>query len=225
MTREVYDKVYFTENYSREISEKRERMMRESANSRINGADMPNATTVVYMEDTLDGGVTVTTGDFVAFFNKRCGYDRVGDMRRTLAKAQQNCDLKRAKEQRIAQMKARSSQKSEQKQVRRQQSRSSFVRFSFVKAVFGLMMVLALAILVGTSLMLDQSKAELAALESEVAAMQNEQTAPVQVAQVSSRTVEYSFTGEDEVELFTTQEQQPFVMTELLSAFAELWKS
>ena len=224
MTREVYDKVYFTENYSREIGEKRERMMRESANSRINAADMPNATTVVYMEDTLDGGVTVTTGDFVAFFNKRCGYDRVGDMRRTLAKAQQNCDLRRAKEQRIAQMKARSSQKNEPKQAKRQQSRPTFVRFSFVKAVFGLMMVLALAILVGTSLMLDQSKAELATLESEVAAMQNEEVASVQVVRATPVSVEYSFNGEDEVEVFTTQEQ-PLVMTELLSAFAELWKS
>ena len=102
MPRAVYDKLYFTENYSREIGEKRERMMRDSAISRKNATDMPNATTVVLMEDTPDGGVTVTTGDFVAFFNKRCGYDRVGEFRRTMAKARENDDLNRAKEHRIA---------------------------------------------------------------------------------------------------------------------------
>ena len=221
MTREVYDKVYFTENYSREIGEKRERMTRESANSRINAADMPNATTVVYMEDTLDGGVTVTTGDFVAFFNKRCGYDRVGDMRRTLAKAQENCELKRAKEERIAQMQAQNVRK-ERAQSRAR--RPHFNRFSLVKAVFGLMMVLALSILVGTSLMLEQSRMEVAALKSEVSSMQAQEVTDVQTPVYSSVTAECTFDGEDSVDVYPT-EDQPLVMSELLSAFASLWKS
>ena len=221
MTREVYDEVYFTENYSREIGEKRERTMRDSAISRKNGADMPNATTVVFMEDTQDGGVTITTGDFVAFFNSRCGYDRVGNMRRTMAKAQENCELKRAKEQRIAEMKARSAQKTHT-QIRERRPR--FARFSFVKAVFGLMMVLALSILVGTSLMLEQSKTELAALEAEVAVMQTEQTGDLQVMASACAASECSFDGEDAVEVYPV-EDQPFVMTEVLSAFADLWKS
>ncbi len=220
MTREVYDEIYFTENYSREIGEKRERTMRDSAISRKNGADMPNATTVVFMEDTQDGGVTITTGDFVAFFNSRCGYDRVGNMRRTLAKAQENCELKRAKEQRIAQMKARSAQK---ERTQSHERRPRFARFSFVKAVFGLMMVLALSILVGTSLMLEQSKVELAALEAEVAAMQTEETSDLQTATYTAA-LEGSFDGEDAVDIYPV-EDQPFVMTELLSAFADLWKS
>ena len=220
MTRDVYDELYFVENYSREIGEKRERTMRDSAISRKNAADMPNATTVVFMEDTKDGGVTITTGDFVAFFNNRCGYDRIGNLRRTMAKAQENCDLNRAKEQRIAEMKARNAQKERtQPSVRRPRA-----RFSFVKAVFGLMMVLALSILVGTSLMLEQSKVEVAALEAEVSAMQSVEVAQMRVASYNSMPVECSFDGEDSVEVYTV-EDQPLVMSEILSAFADLWRS
>ncbi len=221
MTREVYDEIYFTENYSREIGEKRERTMRDSANSRKHGADMPNATTVVFMEDTGDGGVTITTGDFVAFFNSRYGYDRVGNMRRTLAKAQENCELKRAKEQRIAEMQARAARK---ERVQTRERRPLFARFSFVKAVFGLMMVLALSILVGTSLMLEQSKVEVAALEAEVAAVQTQEVTEMQVAAYSSVASDATFDGEDAVDVYPV-EDQPFVMSELLSAFADLWKS
>ena len=224
MTRDIYDEIYFTENYSREFGEKRERTMRDSANSRKNGADMPNATTVVLMEDTPDGGVTITTGDFVTFFNSRCGYDRVGNMRRTLAQAQQNCELKRAKEKRIAEMKARESKKKDCKQTRTQEKRSHFVRFSFVKAVFGLMLALALSILVGTSLMLEESKANLAALESEVATMQGVECVSAQAETAVLDAEKCTFDGENGVEVYPV-EDQPFVMSELLSAFAELWKS
>ena len=221
MTRDVYDELYFTENYSREIGEKRDRMLRDSANSRKNAADMPNATTVVFMEDTPDGGVTVTTGDFVAFFNKRCGYDRVGEFRRTMAKARENDDLNRAKEQRIAEMKARNTKK---ERTQPQARRPRMARFSFVKAVFGLMMVLALSILVGTSLMLEQSKTELASLEAEVSGMQLEYVTEQQAATYTCAAEDCSFDGEDSVEVYAV-EDQPFVMTELLSAFADLWRS
>ena len=223
MTRDIYDEIYFTENYSREIGEKRARMMRDSAISRKNDADMPNATTVVFMEDTPDGGVTITTGDFVAFFNQRCGYDRVGNMRRTMAQAQQNCELKRAKEKRIAEMQARAEKQEARKKAETRQKRSIFARFSFVKAVFGLMLVLALTILVGTSLMLEQTKTEVAVLESEVAVMQSDVTTPTQTIDATPNAAERSFNGEDEVEIFPV-EDQPFVMSELLSAFAELWQ-
>ena len=220
MTREVYDELYFTENYSREIGEKRDRMLRDSAISRKNATDMPNATTVVFMEDTPDGGVTVTTGDFVAFFNKRCGYDRIGEFRRTMAKARENDDLNRAKEQRIAEMQARSARK---ERTHSRTRRPQMARFSFVKAVFGLMMVLAISILVGTSLMLEQSKVEVAALEAEVATMQTEQTT-AELTPYTCAASECSFDGEDSVEVYAV-EDQPFVMAELLSAFADLWRS
>jgi len=96
MALDIYDKISIDENYGSEM-QKRSHVW-ESANSRKNAADMPNATTVVFMEDTHDGGVTITTGDFVAFFNRQYGCDRVGNMRRSLAQAKRNCELKEAKE-------------------------------------------------------------------------------------------------------------------------------
>ena len=95
MSRDVYDKIFFKENYSRQMRERTQTT--ESANSRMSASDMPNATTVVFMNDTHDGGVTVTTGDFVAYFNKQYGCDRVGNMRRSLAEAQRNCELKQTR--------------------------------------------------------------------------------------------------------------------------------
>ena len=86
------------------------------------------------------------------------------------------------------------------------------------------MMVLALSILVGTSLMLEQSKVELAALEAEVATMQSEQLVEVESTPYTYLTSECSFDGEDAVEVYAV-EDQPFVMAELLSAFADLWRS
>ena len=213
MTREVYDKFYFQENYGNEMRERA--MTRESANPRVNATDMPNATTVVLMEDTPDGGVTITTGDFVAYFNKKHGCDRVGNMRRMLADAQRNCELKRMEEQRAQEQKRAAAPK--QRNVRRPLR----PRFSFVKAVFGLMLVLAIGVLVATSALLEQTKLELAALQSEI-----EETQIVQGVEAQAETVDlcaYTLDGEDQVEIYATEAEPP-MMAELLSAFSDLWK-
>jgi hypothetical protein len=86
------------------------------------------------------------------------------------------------------------------------------------------MMVLALSILVGTSLMLEQSRMEVAALKSEVSSMQAQEVTDVQTPVYSSVTAECTFDGEDSVDVYPV-EDQPLVMSELLSAFASLWKS
>ena len=212
MTREVYDKFFFQENYSTEMRERA--MARESANPRVNATDMPNATTVVLMEDTPDGGVTITTGDFVAYFNKKHGFDRVGNMRRMLADAQRNCELKRMEEQRAQEQKRAAAPK------QRSARRPLRPRFSFVKAVFGLMMVLAIGVLVATSALLEQTQLELAALQSEVEEVQSVQSV---VMQDSAETCAYTLDGEDQVEIYATEEEPP-MMAELLNAFSELWK-
>lgn len=220
MTRDVYDKIYFEENYSNAMRERS--VARDSANFRANATDMPNATTVVLMEDLLDGGVTITTGDFVAYFNKQHGCDRVGNMRRMLSDAQRNCELKRMKEQKAAEEKANAKSARKQKSVHRPLR----PRFSFVKVVFGLMMMLAIGVLVATSALLEQTELEVAALQSEVEQMQ-----AVQGGEIDTETNEavidscaYTLDGEDQVEIYATEEEPP-MMAELLSAFSELWKS
>ena len=218
MTRDVYDKIFFKENYSTEMRERS--MARESANPRVNASDMPNATTVVFMEDTPDGGVTITTGDFVAYFNKQHGCDRVGNMRRMLADAQRNCELKRMKAQ-TAEEKKRSAKKSVSA---KKGTRSSLrPRFSFVKAVFGLMLMLAIGVLVATSALVEQAELELTALQNEIEELQTVQVQEETNASVADPCV-YALDGEDQVEIYATEEEPP-MMSELLSAFSEFWKS
>ena len=53
--------------------------------------------------------------------------------------------------------------------------------------------------------------------------MQSDVTTPTQTIDATPNAAERSFNGEDEVEIFPV-EDQPFVMSELLSAFAELWQ-
>lgn len=219
MTRDVYDKIFFNENYSTEMRDRT--MARESANLRVSATDMPNATTVVLMEDTPDGGVTITTGDFVAYFNKQHGCDRVGNMRRMLADAQRNCELKRMKAQAQAEEDARA--KAPAKKSARRPLRP---RFSFVKAVFCLMLVLAIGVLVATSALLEQTELEVAALQSEIEEMKTVQGTEVKMEMnaPAADPCAYTLDGADEVEIYATEEEPP-MMSELLSAFSELWKS
>lgn len=222
MTRDVYDKIFFKENYSAAMRERA--MARESANLRANAADMPNATTVVLMEDTPDGGVTITTGDFVAYFNKKHGCDRVGNMRQLLADAQRNCELKRMKEQKVAE--ARAAQKKAAAPKAMRERRALQPRFSFVKAVFGLMLVLAVSVLIATSALLEHTQLEVAALEAEVVQMQAEQGTEVKMEMKSlpGDPCTYALDGEDQVDVYEVEEETP-IMSELISALSELWES
>ena len=219
MTRDVYDKIFFKENYSAEMRERS--MVRESANPRANASDMPNATTVVFMEDTPNGGVTITTGDFVAYFNKQYGCDRVGNMRRTLADAQRNCELKRAKAQQMAEAESRKATSKKKQVTEHHRVRP---RFSLVKAVFGLMLVLAIAVLVGTSLLLEQTELELATLRSEVEEMQAAKGTQVKMEMNAAAPQAYALDGEQSVEIYEPQEESS-MMSEVFSAISNFWKS
>ncbi len=222
MTRDVYDKIFFKENYSAQMRERA--LARESANLRANATDMPNATTVVLMEDTPDGGVTITTGDFVAYFNKKHGCDRVGNMRRLLADAQRNCELKRMKEQKASEERAAQKKAAAPKQKR--ERRTLQPRFSFVKAVFGLMLVLAVSVLIATSALLKHTELEVATLEAEVSQMQAERGTQVKMEMraLPGDPCAYALDGEDQVEVYEAEEETPIV-TELIGALSELWKS
>ncbi len=224
MTRDVYDKIFFKENYSAEMQARA--MARGSANSRADATDMPNATTVVFMEDTPDGGVTITTGDFVAYFNKKHGCDRVGNMRRMLCEAQRNCELKRMKAQKQSEQRRCVKEKAEPKVKVKGERRPLRPRFSFVKAVFGLMLVLAVAVLVATSAILEHTELEVAALEAEVEQMQAKLGTQVRMEMkaLPADPCTYALDGTDEVEIYTAEEEPPMI-SELVNAFCELWES
>ncbi len=175
MDREVYDKIYIEDNYSRQFGELRERYYDRTQQAlavRSTDAEpVPNATTVVLLSDTPDGGVTITTADFVSFYNERHGYDRVGEMRRAVAESAHRVEVKRAKEK--AKMEADRRAEAARKVENSRRPREVFrPRFSFVYAAFSAVLVCSLVLFFGANAALGQSKAELVALENELASAQ-----------------------------------------------------
>ena len=175
MDREVYDKIYIEDNYSRQFGELRDRYydrtQRALAPRSTEEAPVPNATTVVLLNDTPDGGVTITTADFVAFYNERHGYDRVGEMRRCVADSAHRVEVQRAKEKAAHEAKAREIKARKATEARK--PREVFrPRFSFVYAAFSAVLVCTLLMFFGANAALGESKAELAALERELASAQ-----------------------------------------------------
>lgn len=179
MDREVYDKIYIEDNYSRQFGELRERYYdrtQQALAARSTDADpVPNATTVVLLNDTPDGGVTITTADFVAFYNERHGYDRVGEMRRAIAESAHRVEVKQAKKQAMQQAAQQAEHREERvrKQAETRKPREIFrPRFSFVYAAFSAALVCSLVLFFGANAALNESKAELASLENELASVQ-----------------------------------------------------
>lgn len=175
MGREVYEKIYIEDNYSRQFSELRDRYYDRTqqalAARSTDEGPIPNATTVVLMNDTPDGGVTITTADFVAFYNERHGYDRVGEMRRTIADSARRVAKKKAKDQAVQEERAREMKARKEAEVRKPREVYR-PRFSFVYAALSAALVCSLLLFFGANAALGESKAELAALESELASAQ-----------------------------------------------------
>ncbi len=227
MSREIYDKVYFNDEYSRQFSELRERYhdrTQQALRGRcVDKAPVANATTVVFMEDSHDGGVTVTTGDFVAYFNRRFERDRIGEMRRSLGAAEQKVELKRAREKMAAQRKQQLKKKSV-KTKRPTVKHAPCFRFSFAHALLALMLVLSMVMFFGTSALLENTVDELKAMGKETNAMQ----ADAKVADSAVYTIEVPesrvLSGADSVEIYEPDDTaNEFSVSALLNALAALW--
>ena len=95
-----YEKIYFNDNYKEQFEALRHKYharTQEALHGRkIDRAPVPNATTVVYLNDNGDGDSYVTTGDFVEYFNSHFGgSDRLGAMRRSLSGAVHKAQMKK----------------------------------------------------------------------------------------------------------------------------------
>ena len=94
-----YEKIYFNDNYKEQFEALRNRYHTRTQEAlqgrKVDHAPVPNATTIVYLNDNGDGDVYVTTGDFVEYFNRRFGgSDRIGAMRRSLFGAARRAELR-----------------------------------------------------------------------------------------------------------------------------------
>ena len=224
---ETYDKVYFNDNYKAQFESLREHYRARTSAAlkgrKVDHDPMPNATTVVYLHDIDDGGCYVTTGDFVEYFNRRFGgNDRIGAMRRSVANAARKSQMRRdAEEKQGKSTKVRHASNG----VR--PLRSVRPAFSFMHAVFALILVFSLGILGGTSALLDRTEANVMALEEEVSmleATRGSVTAYQYDATTDEQTEFSALDGADSVEIYPAQNGGGVEMAELLNALASLGK-
>jgi hypothetical protein len=225
---ETYDKVYFNDNYKEQFEALRAHYRARTSNAlkgrKIDHDPMPNATTVVYLHDIDDGGCHVTTGDFVEYFNRRFGgNDRIGAMRRSVSNAARKTEMRRMTEEKQGRAaKARHTSKG----IR--PLRSVRPAFSFMNAVFALILVLSIGILGGTSLLLGNTEANVMALEEEVAMLETTRGSVVAYqynATTEGALAEYpSMDGADSVEIYPAQNGGGVEMAALLNALASLGK-
>ena len=172
--RTVYVKEYFEENYAEQYAALRDHYHARTRDAlqgrKIDTNPVPNATTIVYLHDDGDGGVYVTTGDFVEYFNRRYGdSDRIGAMRRSLANAERKGEKRRAAEERRGNTATREDSR---KSRSFQPLRTVRPRFALLNALLVLMLVLSVGILGGTAYLVDDAKTEVALLEEEVAMLE-----------------------------------------------------
>ena len=222
-TAETYDKVYFNDNYKERFEALRKHYRartREALQGRkVDHAPIPNATTIVYLHDDPDGGVHITTGDFVEYFNRRFGdNDRIGAARRALAHAArkaENCpDMDRKR--------AAAIRKSEEKAFT---PRSAKPRFAFVHAIFALMLLLAVGMWGGSTVYLNSTENYVMEMEESRALLEMEsssvQDQGESIDTVDEITIFMNMGAEDQVEIYPVEEYE---LPPMLNIFANLGK-
>ncbi|MBQ8356387.1 MAG: hypothetical protein IJX39_01105 [Clostridia bacterium] len=226
----TYEKVYFNDNYKEQFEALRNHYharTREALQGRkVDHTPVPNATTIVHLHDDGDGGVYVTTGDFVEYFNRRFGdNDRIGAMRRSISNAVHKAELRRETEERRG-----AEPESHVRRERRsfQPLRSARPRFAFLHAIFALILVLSIGILGGTSMLLERTETEVMTLSEEVAML--EATRGTVLAEQYDNTAEGEevaypdLSGGDSVEIYPAVNGGGVEMAALLNALASLGK-
>lgn len=225
---ETYDKVYFNDNYKEQFEALRDHYRARTGDAlrgrRVDHEPMPNATTIVYLHDSGDGGYHVTTGDFVEYFNRRFGdNDRIGAMRRSVYDAVRKTEMRREAEGK----RGSETKKAERARKGIRPLRSVRPVFSFMHAVLALILVLSIGILGGTSMLLDRTEANVMALEEEVAML--EATRGTVLAKQYDSTADGApdsdypdMDGEDSVEIYPAEKSGGVEMAALLNALASL---
>ena len=227
---QTYEKIYFNDNYKEQFEALRNRYHARTQEAlqgrKIDHAPVPNATTVVYLNDSGDGDVYVTTGDFVEYFNRRFGgSDRIGAMRRSLSGAVRKAEMCRESKKRDAV----TSETLHRERRSFQPLRSVRFGFSFFRAVLAMVLILSIGILGGTSLLLERTQAEVMALEEEVAILEATHGS-VMVEQYNATTAAQDqgaypdMSGSDSVEIYPAVKGGGVEMASLLNALASLGK-
>ncbi len=235
----TYDKVYLDESYKQEFAALRDRYherTRKALQGRsVDHEPVSNVSEFFYLNDDGNGGVTLTAGDFVAYFNNRFGGgDRLDAMKRSIRQAVSREEL--CREKKTARINLSQSKQRSPKITFAERIRSAQRKFSFVHAVFALMLTLSLVLMLGSSIVLDRAEQEVATLEQEVGSLWHQlderaggagrDTAEgYGLVAGDAEAVSYlELSGEDTVEIYPSQKGVGVEMSGLLNAIAALLK-
>ncbi len=157
MNTAVYDKEYFEDNYKEQFEALRnrfhDRTQKALAGRKIDKNPMPNATTIVFLHDEPDGGVRISTGDFVEYFNHRYGdTNRIGAMRKSLVIAERKAQMSNEYAKRQRSERARRTTGS----VLSEHVRSTKRPLAFLHAVFAMMLICSLILLGASATLLEK---------------------------------------------------------------------
>ena len=215
----TYDKVYFNDNYSEQFealrNHYRARTRKALQGRKVDHNPISNIDAVVYLHDDPNGGTYVTSiVDFKEHFNSRFGgSDRIGAVRRSLESAARKAENNREMDKKRAAMVKRNEERSFTP------ARSVRPGFAFLHALLALMLILAIGLWVGSTVLLDHTENYVLALEEEVAVMEASAEDTVLEGAVSNTYM--SIGGEDRVEIYPSEGVE---MSGLLSIFARLFQ-
>ncbi|MBE6603430.1 MAG: hypothetical protein E7636_03730 [Ruminococcaceae bacterium] len=222
---QVYDKVYFQDDYKQQFEALRsryhDRTQKALRGRAVDHTPTSNIAEFYYLHDEPDGGVSLTSGDLVDYFNRRYGgSDRIGAMRQALSnaakKAEKSCEL--AKKQRSE--KAR--QGGMALNCRMRFSRGHMV---LVNMMFAFMLILSVVLLGASGVMLERSEADVAATELQLA--QSEQVQAVSSfddgGEAEGASAAYLACANENVTEVYQVEQKQNGMDAFLRALAYLW--
>ena len=219
---EVYDKVYFRDDYQKQFEAFRSRyhgrVQQALAGRAVDSSPTPNATTYIALHELEDGGVTVaSSGDFLEYFNRRYGgRDRIGACRAALATALQ----KREKQSSRSPRERADAVEGGALACRMRFSRSHLV---LVNVMFTLLLVLSLVLLGASGVMLRHSEEALARAEAE-ALYVNAASTDTMLTDTASPTVNgdyLAYSQENTVTAYEVEEQS--FWRSLQKAFSYLW--
>ena len=162
---QVYDKVYFQDDYSKQFQALRsryhDRTQRALSTRSVDHNPVSNIAEFYYLNDEPDGGVSLTAGDLVDYFNHRYGgTDRIGAVREALQNA-----TKKAEKSREAVKKNRSEETMHADTALRCRMRFARGHMVLVNMLFAFILVMSIALLGASGVILERSAAEVAAVE------------------------------------------------------------
>ena len=199
---QVYDKVYFNDEYSKQFQALRsryhDRTQRALNQRKVDHNPTSNIAEFYNLNDEPDGGVTLTAGDLVDYFNQRYGgTDRIGAARQAIQNA-----TKKVEKSREATKKARTETTMHADNALRCRMRFARGHMVLVNAFFALVLMFSMALLSASGVILERSAAEVAVLEQEATQNESVETATFFDGGASVSEQYLSLSGENTTEVY-----------------------